>query len=62
MKYRPNSHKAVNHPRRTTRQLDAAERQVERSKLSPKQQLAVLANRPGESKREVTRLKKALSV
>ena len=39
MKYRPESGKAVLHPRRTERQLSAAQRQEERAKRTVQQQL-----------------------
>jgi len=41
-----------------TKRRAANERKALRSKLSNKQQLAIIAKRPGESKREVARLSK----
>jgi hypothetical protein len=56
MKFRSVSGKAVRHLRRETRKKDAQERQEERNKRTPEEQLKLIKSRPGKSTREVARL------
>jgi hypothetical protein len=53
----PNTH-VCRHPRRTERRENAAKLAAERAKRSPLEQLALIAKRPGESKKERARLEK----
>lgn len=48
------------HPRRAERRTRAEERQAYRNTLTPAQQLAVIATRRGQSKRETARLTKQM--
>lgn len=45
--------------RKQQRRFEAGSRQIERAARSPEEQLARLTERPGESRRETTRLKAA---
>jgi hypothetical protein len=46
------------HERRKTRQVEAKKRQEARTQRSDKEQIALIATRPGKSLRELTRLRK----
>ena len=45
------------HERRTTKQAEAKKRQEARDTRTTEQQIALIATRPGASKRELTRLR-----
>jgi hypothetical protein len=51
-----NLKRITTHERRRTRHTEALARQIERSKRSDLEQLALIAKRPGESKREKAKL------
>lgn len=50
--------RTTTHPRRAERRQQAEERQAHRNTLTTAEQLAVIATRPGQSKKEVARLTK----
>lgn len=57
-----NSLHVCHHRRRTERQIEAEARQMDAAKRTPEQQLALLDSRPGNSRRERSKLAAALAV